>query len=497
MADLKTIVNELPKLFHKLNLTIGNSHDLMQQVMIINNVQEQLRDIQKLIVQQVKITKKQHNTVTTQTCIVPKTSFLKSRVCQINTDITTREEFIAEQFIFGTETSFIDLQIKIDSWLEWGDLLQAIAADILSDDQLVKQLNSNINYPSLPAKFQEFEKITRNNSLTIKNSNLQAILNNSNFKEDILQVSQRINNIVNTVHNSQSLLNILLGISSFFGNSGFTLEWLDTYDNLIISSEGKFQDLTEIINNCEFFKEQIDTLILQTNTLNKQSEPTLNNIEDKSDEARVLSDVIQERPQKNFKLGHFTLVIASSLAVLGFGGWISKDKFPYIQQKSQSLNQEQSAVTNFKTALKLGSEASALAETPPHPLIVWQQAETKWQEAINLLASIPKGTSVYTQAQNKLTRYRYNHNAISKKLLNEKKAVTDLQLAEKLANEATFFVQNSPRSSLIWQQALDKWQQAIKLLEAIPESTFVSQQAKEALPSYKTNYAAMSTVIND
>ena len=165
-----------------------------------------------------------------------------------------------------------------------------------------------------------------------------------------------------------------------------------------------------------------------------EKQQTSNNI------AKVLPDFLEEKPHNNFKLGRLTLVIASSLAVLGFGGWISKDKFPYLQQKSQSINQEESAVTNFKSALKLGREASALVQTPPHPLIVWQQAETKWQEAINLLASIPEGTSVFTQAQNKLTRYRFNHSAISKKLVNEKKAVTDLKLAEKLATEATFFV---------------------------------------------------------
>ncbi|QSJ16088.1 hypothetical protein JYQ62_30670 [Nostoc sp. UHCC 0702] len=505
MADLETIVNELPKLFHKLNLTIGNSHDLMQQVIIISNVQDQLRNIQKVIAQEVIFPQNKNNAVSTLTRIVPRTSLLNSSISIINTDTSNRERFIAEKIENpNKETSLLDLQLKIACWLEWGDLLQAMAADILSNSQFVKQLNTNINYPSVSAKIQEFDELLASNLVPGNARVLQDKVSQiTNLQEDILQTKQRLDNIINTLNTTQSLLTILLGISLFFGKSGFILEWLDDSQELIISSEGKFQELTEVINNCESFTKKINDL-LNSNIFKKQSEPILINSEQKGEkqqptnnQARLLPDFLEGKPHKIFKLGRLTLVIASSLAVLGFGGWISKDKFPVLQQKNQTSNQEENAIENFKSALKLGMEASALVQTPPHPLIFWEQAETKWQEAINLLASIPEGTSVFTQAQNKLTRYRFNHSAISRKVLNEKKAVADLQLAEKLAKEATFFVENSPRSSLIWQQALDKWQQAINLLEAIPESTFVSQQAKDTLPSYKTNYTAISTIIND
>ncbi|MFN6570702.1 hypothetical protein [Dendronalium sp. ChiSLP03b] len=506
MADLETLINELPKLFHRLNLTIGNSHEIMQQIIVINNVQEQLRNIQKLITQELRFAQVKHKSVSTLLRLGTVASLLKSSAYLLDTAINNRVIFIAEKFGNPeTEITLTDLQIKIECWMEWGDLLQAMAADILSDSQLVKQLNSDINYPSLPANFQEIEEIL-GMKLAFGNSKVlqKQVPRISNIPEEILQAQQRLNYIINTIKNSQNLLTILLGVSSFCGQSGFTLEWLEDDHELIISCDGKFQELTDILTDCELFQEKVDSLLLQANTLKEKAEQCIINLEqernkkqDNKNKTGVVPHVLGEKPPKLFKLGRLTLVIVSSLAVLGFGGWIGKDKITHIQQNSLSLNQEENAVANFKSALKLGMEASDLVQKPPHPLIVWQQAETKWQQAIKLLATIPKGTSVFEQAQKKLARYRLNYTAISEKALNEKQAVANWQLAQKLATEATFFVQNSPRSVLVWQQARDKWQQAIDLLETIPENTFISKQAKETLPSYKTNYAAMSAIIKD
>ena len=58
--------------------------------------------------------------------------------------------------------------------------------------------------------------------------------------------------------------------------------------------------------------------------------------------------------------------------------------------------------------------------------------------------------------------------------------------------EAYIIVQYPPYPAEVWQQAQAKWQQAINLLEAIPEGTFVSAQAKEKLVVYRNNYAAVS-----
>ncbi len=506
MADLEKIVNELPKLVHSLNLTIGTSHEIMQQIILIHQTQEQLQNIQKLIIQELRFVKSKNTSVNTVPRIGKTTSSLVVGRDLAKTTINNRTKFITETFgNLEAKISLTDLQIKVDCWSEWGNLLQALATDILSEPQLLNQLDNNIHYPSLPAKFKEFNQTLEQN-LDFKNSiNLkQQTIHLINISEDILEVKQRLNYIINTINSSYSLLNILLSISSFFGKSGFTLEWLDDEHELIISSDGKFQELAEIINDCELFQQQIDSLLLQINTLKLQAEQALIKVEHKNQPklkvqnmAELASQLVEKKPQTFFILGRSILVIVSSLVVLGFGGWASKDKLPHLQQQRAIANQEASAVANFTSALKLGVEASALVQSPPHSLIVWQQAKTKWQQAVNLLTSIPEETSVTVKAKHKLIRYRINYNVISQKVLVENKALADLELAHKLAIEAAFFVQTSPNSVLVWQQAKEKWQQAINLLEAIPASTAVSSQAKEMLASYKTNYAAISAVVKN
>ncbi|MDH6086003.1 hypothetical protein [Umezakia ovalisporum] len=120
-----------------------------------------------------------------------------------------------------------------------------------------------------------------------------------------------------------------------------------------------------------------------------------------------------------------------------------------------------------------------------------------WEEAIELLSSIPEGTSVYTPATNRLIRYRLNGIAINKRAMKEKKAQEDFQLAGKLAAEATSFAKNSRQLSSKFKEAKYKWQQAISLLENIPKSTSIYQQAQEILPDYQINYAEVKLMIKN
>lgn len=93
--------------------------------------------------------------------------------------------------------------------------------------------------------------------------------------------------------------------------------------------------------------------------------------------------------------------------------------------------------------------------------------------------------------------YRVNSQAISTRILNEKKAKDNFELSQKLAIEAAILVQNPPHPPKVWKQAQLKWQEAIQLLESIPAGTFISKKAQEKLSSYKTNYAAVSTQVKD
>ncbi|MEH2021995.1 hypothetical protein [Nostoc sp.] len=490
MANLEILVSELPTLIPSLKLTIGDSNQIMQQIILINDAQEQLRNIKKLIAQELKFDRIKNSAIATLPRIGTVASLFIPSVGLV-------DPAIAEKFGNSeTRVSLNDLQIKIDAWIEWGYFLQAIAADILSDVQLVNQLNYDINHLSLTANIQVIAENLKI-KLNLENSHIlkRQIQKISNSQKELLQLQQQLTYIVNTIKNSRSFLNILLGVSAFYGKSGFALEWLDDDHELIISSEGKFQELTNILNDCDFFQEQLATLIIQGETVREQGEQALKKIEQEISKEAIISPQVEIIPKfSTQKIVRSALLITASLLILSFASWKIKEQSPQLRQMSLSLTQEGSANAKFKSAQKLGMEAASLVQKPPHPLKVWQKAETKWYQAINLLDSIPDDTSVYNQAQKKLAYYQINYKSISQRVLIEKQALANLESAQKLATEANLFVQNSPHSLLSRQQAQDKWQQAINLLEAIPESTSASIQAKETLPIYKTNYAAISQI---
>lgn len=498
MADLKTLVNELPKLVYNLKLTIGDSHEMMQQIIQINHAQKQLRNIQEAIAQEISFDKPKSAAINTLPRLSTSSSIFIPSIFLVDTAISGRTRLIIEKFGNPqTEISLIDLKSKIACWIEWGDLLQAIAADILVDSHLVTQLNLDINQPSLPNQLQHIDeslKINLDSKSEILQQQIQQIIN---IQEDLLQIQQRLNHIIDIIKNSYNFLTILLGVSSFCGKSGFSLQWLDNDNELIISSDSKFQELTDILNDCELFQNQIFILNEKCYVLMAQAEELLINLNNNRHKKLDIDHSVPTKKLLTPKVIDLSLVIASSLVVLMFGGWIIKDKFYPTEQANLSLSQEAMGVANFKSAQTLGLEASLLVQSPPHPLIVWQQAQAKWQEAIKLLESIPPGTSVTIRAKNKLIRYRMNDTAIRKKVLSEKKALTNLDAAQKLAVEASFLVQSSPHSSLVRQQSKEKLQQAIKLLQAIPSSTFVSRQAKEMLTSYEMNYAATNAIFKN
>ncbi|MCC5648791.1 hypothetical protein LC609_02865 [Nostoc sp. XA013] len=479
MANLEILVSELPTLIQSLKLTIGDSNEITEQVVLINNAQEQLRNIQKLIAQEFQFQNIKTSAIATLPRIDTVASLLIPSVGFVHPAIAKK---------FGnseTQISLTELKSKIDDWIEWGYFLQAIATDILSDVKLVNKLNSDINHLSLYAKFQLIAESLQIN-LVFEDSQIleRQIQKITNSQNELLQLQQKLNYIFNTIKNSRSLLNILLGASAFYGKSGFALEWLDDNHELIISSDGKFQELTDILNERDFFQEQIHALIIQSDILKEQAEEALKKIGQKISQEPIISQQLEIVPKfSTQKIVRSALIIASSILILGFGSWKIREHL--------SLTQERSAIANFKFAQKLGMEAASLVQSPPHLLKTWQQAETKWHQAINLLDSIPHETSVSDRAEEKLAYYRINYKSISQRILIEKQALANLELAQKLAIEANLFVQNPPDSLLIQQQAKDKWQQAINLLQAIPKSTSVYIQAKEMLPSYKTNYAAI------
>ena len=74
------------------------------------------------------------------------------------------------------------------------------------------------------------------------------------------------------------------------------------------------------------------------------------------------------------------------------------------------------ASQQLKTAETLAMEAAVIVQKPPHPLSIWLEAQTKWQQAVNLLQTIPENATVASTAQQKLQSYQSNYQVISKRV---------------------------------------------------------------------------------
>ncbi|WP_206758868.1 hypothetical protein [Calothrix sp. FACHB-168] len=481
MANLEKLLHELTKLVESLKLTIGDSHAIKQEIIRLNFIQEKLRNLKSAIAEELAVAKI-NSSVGSAAAGSTENSLLSSDSCFVAPLLTTGEKFIAEKFGTGAnKLSFNDLEAKISRWLEWGELLQTISEDILSNAQFINQLSSNINYPSLSSQFQKLEAklqidLAYGKSRVLQQQHQQIV----NSQEELLQLQQKSTEVFENIKNTQNILLILLNLSAFCGNSGLELEWFDDEYGFIISSGGNCQALADIIYECELFQEKIHNLIVDTKILLEQAEIALNNLPKHPTIAGLRQLIADNKTQKFFALG-------VSVLVLGFSTWTATNYIMHIQQE-QKLKQEKTSVSNLKSAQKLGMEAAVLVQKTPLPLKDWQQAQDKWQQAVKLLESSPQGTSVSSKVQTQLATYRGNYTTISKRVNLEKNAASKLETADKLAQEAAFIIKNAPKEAVIMTQAKEKLQEAINLLKAIPAGTFVSPQVQEKLATYQQKY---------
>ncbi|MEH1839602.1 MAG: hypothetical protein V7L20_12720 [Nostoc sp.] len=171
----------MPTLIQSLKLTIGDSNQIMEQIFLINNIQEQLRNIKKLIAQKLRFENVKNSAIAT----LPRIGSLPSLFIP---SVGLVEPAIAEKFGHSkTQISLTELLLKVDSWIEWGYFLQAIAADILSDTLFVNQLNSDINHLNIRTKFQIIAENLKNN-LVFEDINLfeRQIQKISNYQNELL-----------------------------------------------------------------------------------------------------------------------------------------------------------------------------------------------------------------------------------------------------------------------------------------------------------------------
>ncbi|MFS8120596.1 MAG: TerD family protein, partial [Microcoleus sp.] len=116
------------------------------------------------------------------------------------------------------------------------------------------------------------------------------------------------------------------------------------------------------------------------------------------------------------------------------------------------------AAESLEAAQKLAMEAAVLVQKPPHPMEVWHQCQSKWQQAIGLLEAIDSSTPVYSLAQNKLSSYRANSAIIGQR-------VAIAQKATNFSNQGSLKVQKGDVPG-----AIANFNQALGLNPNIPQA---------------------------
>jgi hypothetical protein len=79
----------------------------------------------------------------------------------------------------------------------------------------------------------------------------------------------------------------------------------------------------------------------------------------------------------------------------------------------QKLTIEETAANQLAEAKKLAYEAATMTQNPPHPTEVWEEAQGKWQQAVDLLKKVPDGTLSTDEARSKLEGYEKNYTVVT------------------------------------------------------------------------------------
>ncbi len=170
-------------------------------------------------------------------------------------------------------------------------------------------------------------------------------------------------------------------------------------------------------------------------------------------------------------------IVGLSVVVLGACGWLLWERSTEQKTISDARN-----ILNKNLNLQQVRQLGELTET-----------RNQLQNTIASLEAIPdRPMSLYGDAQTELTALRPKFEEFDRKVNLEQDANKKLELSKSITLEAVKLTQNAPHRSTVWQSALDKRQQAIKLLEDIPPSSLLYPKVQERLKGYRPELAQIT-----
>lgn len=166
-----------------------------------------------------------------------------------------------------------------------------------------------------------------------------------------------------------------------------------------------------------------------------------------------------------------------------------------VQADLDSYRQQLSELSRVIAAQKIATEASTKSQDPPHPLPLWVDVHLLWQQAVTELQHVPTDSALASLVRAKQAEYQANHTAIGRRMQLEERAEAELNRAFSSAERAN--LQTEQATTLAdWQGVQQTWQQAVQILEQIPQSTLAHKEAKMRLEDYRLQLSRIRTRVN-
>ena len=371
MADLESLLSNLPNILDELNLNIGNRNEIQNELSRLNHILLILNELGEEIDSELGFEKIKNAAMGALPFLGTVASLFIPGGFIVDAVIAGSAGLLAEKFGNNeNEITLSDLQEKIYGWIDWLNQIKEIGEYILNDSGILNKINNYLRWENINNELQKIDDLIKIN-LSLNNADLlrQQLNQISNSQDDLVKLQKRLNDAYDKLQNSDDIYQIIIGLSNYYGNCGFSLEWLDDDHGLIMSSSGEFLSLADIINNCEYFKQKIGDLILNANHLKSQAEEALYRLKNNQDKKhkdnqqqsqnhQILQTEVTNQSQKIFVFKPSIMMGIVSILFLFFGIWIGKDKLPQIQSIILNTNQEEKAKNDFESAKKIGIEAS-------------------------------------------------------------------------------------------------------------------------------------------
>jgi len=365
------------------------------------------------------------------------------------------------------------------------------------DDNLFFQKLTNPNYPKLETIEREFEQLIQEVKQDLNTREIEVMEEQSNQIKNantrLIKIEKLLSDIIGSLRNktdgciifeSEAMENLLTTL-----NQEIIYLRICPNKGIALCLTGREETIKDIDNRFSQLHQSVKKLIPEANKKYERAKNMLCKANRKKEasttEHRKIHNSSQELTKSGNKIhkskSNSSIIILIGLIVLSCSSWIGWNFF-----KSKQIQNE---------AGQLLVEVGDIDKTSDIPSL--QNYQDKIKKSILLLESIPGVPgSDYKKVKNDITKLRSKLNAVEQKIKASNQllgqANKDLESAQRLAMEASLIVQNPPHPLEVWQQAQGKWQESIKLLEAIPENLPAYVQAQEKLVTYQTNYAALT-----